>query len=140
MAARFKAGTSDPPGPSSLKDINMAQQTIVRLIDDIDGKPAKETVTFSLDGVAYEIDLNTKNADKLRRTFAPYVEKARKAAARRLERSGRRIGARSTHRRDRAAQIRAWAKQHGIDVNERGRIPSRIADAYESDDPRKAKA
>lgn len=117
----------------------MARQTIVQLIDDIDGKPAKETVTFSLDGVAYEIDLNTKNADKLRRTFTPYVEKARKTGTRRPGQSGRRMGARSTHHRDRAAQIRAWAKQHGIDVNERGRIPSRIAEAYEAGDPRMAK-
>jgi hypothetical protein len=117
----------------------MAQQTMVRLIDDIDGKPAKETVAFSLDGVSYEIDLNTKNADKLRRTFTPYVEKARKVARRRSGRSDRRMGARSTHDRDRAAQIRMWAKQHGVDVNERGRIPSRVAEAYDSGDPRMAK-
>jgi hypothetical protein len=117
----------------------MARQTIVQLIDDIDGKAAKETVTFSLDGVAYEIDLNTKNADKLRKTFTPYVEKARKTGTRRPGGSGRRMGARSTHHRDRAGQIRAWAKQHGIDVNERGRIPSRIAEAYDSGDPRMAK-
>jgi hypothetical protein len=92
-------------------------------------------VTFSLDGVGYEIDLNTKNADKLRKLFTPYVEKARKIGTRRPGRSVRRVGARSTHRRDRAAQVRAWAKQHGIDVNERGRIPSRIAEAYEAGDP-----
>jgi hypothetical protein len=117
----------------------MARQTIVQLIDDIDGKPAKETVTFSLDGVGYEIDLNTKNADKLRKTFAPYVEKARKIGARRPGRSVRRVAARSTRHRDRAAQIRVWAKQHGIAVNERGRIPSRITAAYEAGDPRMAK-
>jgi hypothetical protein len=117
----------------------MAQQTIVRLIDDIDGKPAKETVAFSLDGVAYEIDLNTKNADKLRRTFTPYIEKARKAARRRSGRSDQRMGGRPMHDRDRAVQIRMWAKRHGIDVNERGRIPSRVAEAYDSGDPHLAK-
>jgi hypothetical protein len=117
----------------------MAQQTIVQLIDDIDGKPAKETVTFSLDGVAYEIDLNTKNADKLRKTFTAYVEKGRKTGTRRPGRSSRRTGARSTYQRDRAAHIRAWAKQHDIGVNERGRIPSRIAEAYDVGDPRMAK-
>lgn len=117
----------------------MARQTIVQLIDDIDGKPAKETVTFSLDGVGYEIDLNAKNANKLRKIFTPYVGKARKISARRPGRSARRVGARSTRDRDRATQIRAWAKQHGIDVNERGRIPSRIAEAYEAGDPQLAK-
>src|SRR5262245_3664836 len=127
MAARSKAGTSAPPGPSRLKDMDMARQTIVRLVDAIDGKPAKETVTFALDGVAYEIDLNAKNADKLRKTFTPYVEKARKAGIRPPGRSGRRASARSSHHRDQAVQIRAWAKQHDIGINERGRIPARIA-------------
>jgi Lsr2 len=117
----------------------MAQQTIVRLIDDIDGKPAKETVTFALDGVAYEIDLNTKNADKLRKTFTPYVEKARKAGSRMPGRSDRRASARPARQRDRAAQIRTWAKQHDIVINERGRVPSRVAEAFEAGDPRLAK-
>lgn len=117
----------------------MAQETIVRLIDDIDGKPAKETVAFALDGTAYEIDLSAKNADKLRKAFTPYVENARKTVARSAGRSGRRTGTRSNHDRDRAAQIRTWAKQHDIDVNERGRIPSRVAEAFEADDPRLAK-
>jgi Lsr2 len=117
----------------------MARQTIVRLIDDIDGKAAKEAVAFSLDGVSYEIDLNAKNADKLRRTFTPYLEKARKVAARRPGRSDRRMGSRSIHDRDRAAQIRHWASEHGVYVNERGRIPSRLAEAYDSGDPAMAK-
>jgi hypothetical protein len=117
----------------------MAQTTIVQLIDDIDGKLADETVTFSLDGVTYEIDLSTKNAGKLRKAFTPYVEKARKAGARRAGRSIRRTGARTTHNRERAADIRAWARQHGITVNDRGRIPAQIIQAYESNDPSGAK-
>jgi hypothetical protein len=110
----------------------MVQRTIVQLLDDIDGKRADETVTFSLDGVTYEIDLSTKNANKLRKIFKPYVEKARKVGARRAGRSVRRTGARTTHNRERAADIRAWAKQHGIPVNDRGRIPAQIVQAYES--------
>jgi hypothetical protein len=113
----------------------MAQQTFVQLIDDIDGKPAKETVTFGLDGISYEIDLNTKNAEKLRKTVRPYLDKARKAGARRPGRAARRSGARSMPDRDRAAQIRAWARRHGITVNERGRIPAQITRAYEANDP-----
>jgi len=35
----------------------MAQKTIVILTDDIDGGDANRTVTFSLDGTSYEIDL-----------------------------------------------------------------------------------
>ena len=36
----------------------MAQRTQVILVDDIDGSEATQTVTFGIDGVTYEIDLN----------------------------------------------------------------------------------
>lgn len=115
----------------------MAQETIVRLLDDIDGKPADETVNFSLDGVTYEIDLRARNADKLRKVFAPYVEKARKAGHRRTGRSTGR--SRTAHNRERAAEIRGWAKEHGITINDRGRIPAEVVQAYESEGPGRAK-
>jgi hypothetical protein len=116
----------------------MAQRTIVQLVDDIDGKPADETVTFSLDGITYEIDLSTKNADKLRASFAPYVEKARKAGTHRAARSVRGNGARTTDNAERSAEIRAWAKQRGISVNDRGRIPAQVVEAYELNKPGRA--
>lgn len=55
----------------------MAQNLIVQLTDDIDGGEADETICFALNGKNYEIDLNAKNADKLREAFAPFIEKAR---------------------------------------------------------------
>jgi hypothetical protein len=116
----------------------MALKTIVQLLDDIDGKPADETVAFSLDGVSYEIDLNAKNADRLRKAFTPYLEKGRKAGVRKAGGRGR-TGTRTAHTRERAADIRAWAKQHGITVNDRGRIPTQVVQAYEANDPSKAK-
>ena len=33
----------------------MARKTIVELVDDIDGRPADESITFALDGFTYEI-------------------------------------------------------------------------------------
>ena len=44
----------------------MAQKVQVLLVDDIDGSEATETVSFGLDGVAYEIDLSSGNAGQLR--------------------------------------------------------------------------
>ena len=44
----------------------MAQKVQVILVDDIDGGEADETVSFSLDGVSYEIDLSESNATELR--------------------------------------------------------------------------
>jgi hypothetical protein len=35
----------------------MAQKVEVSLVDDLSGETADETVSFSLDGVQYEIDL-----------------------------------------------------------------------------------
>jgi hypothetical protein len=55
----------------------MAQNLIVQLTDDIDGGEADETIFFALNGKNYEIDLNAKNAEKLREAFAPFIEKAR---------------------------------------------------------------
>lgn len=68
----------------------MAQTVIVKLTDDVDGGEADETVSFSLDGRAYEIDLNKKNSTALRKALQPYVEKGRSAGTRGVGR--RRLG------------------------------------------------
>jgi hypothetical protein len=52
----------------------MAQRTVVRLTDDLDGSEAATTITFSFDGVQYEIDLNKPNAADLREAVDPYVD------------------------------------------------------------------
>jgi hypothetical protein len=53
----------------------MAQK--VSLIDDLDGSEADQTVTYSLDGQEYEIDLSEENAAKFRETLEPYIDKSR---------------------------------------------------------------
>ena len=58
----------------------MAKQIIHKLVDDLDGGDAEETVKFALDGIQYEIDLSDKNAAKLRDVFAPYVAAGSKVA------------------------------------------------------------
>jgi hypothetical protein len=106
----------------------MAQKVQVTLVDDLDGSEATETVSFSLDGTPYEIDLSASNAEKLRKEIAPFVERARRAAST----GGRRRRARTGPGRERSAEIRAWAKQRGYKVNERGRIPAQIVQEYEA--------
>ncbi len=100
----------------------MAQKVNIVLVDDIDGSSAEETVSFALDGKEYEIDLNAKNAAKLRDAMAPFVGHARKAAGRR--RGGRAATGPSP------ADIRAWARENGFDVPDRGRVSSEVRDAY----------
>ena len=106
----------------------MAQRIEVVLIDDIDGGNADETVRFSLDGTSYEIDLSASNARRLRAAFGPYVGHGRKAAGRSRRRSAGSYGAAG----GRSAEIRAWAKERGLEVNERGRIPADLAAKFEA--------
>ncbi len=105
----------------------MAQKITVALEDDLDGGPADETLRFAFGGTDYEIDLSKKNADKLRRQLAPYIEHARKAG-----RGQPRRGGRSAASRQRSSDIRAWARQQGISVSERGRIPASLVQRFEA--------
>jgi hypothetical protein len=109
----------------------------VKLIDDLDGSEASETVTFGLDQREYEVDLSEENAARLRDTLARYVEVARRTAGggrRRRGRSGR-DGSEPSERtgyRERNAAIRQWAREHGHDVADRGRIPRPVIEAYDN--------
>jgi hypothetical protein len=108
----------------------MAQKVQVLLVDDLDGGEAEETLTFALDGTTYEIDLSEKNATQLRDSLHPFTSAARRAPGAQRRRSGR--GARPASSRERSADIRAWAKGRGINVNERGRIPASVVEQYEA--------
>src|SRR6266516_1921704 len=105
----------------------MAQKMTVELQDDLDGGPAAETVRFGVDGAEYEIDLSKKNAAAFRRKLAPFLDHARKAG-----RGQRRRPARTVASRDRSGSIRAWAKQAGIAVSARGRIPASVVEQYQA--------
>lgn len=111
----------------------MAQKVQVVLVDDLDGGTAEETLTFSLDGVSYEIDLSHENAARLRDLLAPYVGHGRRVgSARRTSSSGSgRTTGKSTGGID-PAEVRAWAKGEGIAVNERGRISADLLAKYQA--------
>jgi hypothetical protein len=106
----------------------MAQKTRVVFVDDLSGDELPDgqgqTVRFSLDGVAYEIDLNKKNADGFRKAVKRYTDAGRKVgrpAARRAQSTRRDVQA-----------IRDWAKANGQQVSERGRLPKQVVEAYEA--------
>jgi hypothetical protein len=114
----------------------VARKVLTLLRDDVDGSKATETITFGLDGITYQIDLNTKHANKLRKTLAPFVA------------AGRRVGSRSRPARSvklvpparprgatrvtpaetpvDPATVRAWAAANRIPVSPRGRIPADV--------------
>ena len=105
----------------------MATKITVTLEDDLDGGPADETVRFGFGGATYEIDLSKKNARAFRKQLAPYLDHARKAGPAERRRPGRAAAS-----RQRGSDIRAWAKDHGIPVSARGRIPASVVEQYQA--------
>lgn len=128
----------------------MAKRAITIYIDDLDGTESEngETVSFALDGVAYEVDLCEANADRLRKALAPFTaigrttRPARKVYSGKPARTGGKAAEKEKSRNERGL-IRAWfnalaeaqrasiyRKGGGGLAPERGRIAEDIEDAY----------
>lgn len=108
----------------------MAQKVLVQFVDDLDGTSSADvtTVHFGVDGVSYEIDLNSVNAERLRKIYADYVAAARRTGGR--LKPGSRSGGNVT-RSGEAGQIREWALENGYELSGRGRIPAHVIEAYQ---------
>jgi hypothetical protein len=106
----------------------MAQKVQTLFIDDLDGSEAEGSVQFGLDGTDYEIDLNSEHAEELRAALGRYV-----AAARRVSGSGRppsRSGRRGASSDVDTKHVRAWAKEQGIELKDRGRVPTSVVTRF----------
>jgi Lsr2 len=107
----------------------MAQRVVVRLIDDLRGAaiPAGkgETVTFSLDGRSYEIDLTARNANGLRKVLRPYIDAGRPSTATRQRPVRTRVAADTR-------TVKQWARANGYQVRDRGRIPNAVMAAFDA--------
>jgi hypothetical protein len=108
----------------------MAQKVEVLLLCDLDdgNVDAEETLQFSLGNTSYEVDVCAKHAQQIREGLEPFIEHGRKVS-----------GGGNSRRRQRTAgsrqettDIRSWAKDQGIHVNERGRIPANVVKQYEA--------
>ena len=93
----------------------MARKVQVILSDDLDENlSADETVSFSLDGTSYEIDLADKNAKEMRDAFSRYVSAARKVGrGTRASGGGRSRATGGRMDREQAGAIRDWARKNG---------------------------
>lgn len=108
----------------------MAQKIQTPFIDDIDGGEADGTVRFGLDGAEYEIDLSAAHNAGLRDALGKYVSHARKVTARGARPAGR-AGGRRPGSVDTTA-VRAWARDNGVDIKERGRVPADVVAKYQA--------
>lgn len=112
----------------------MGTKVIRELFDDLDNDiAADETVTFAIDGQAYEMDLSKKNAEKLRAHLGPFVASARRVGrvttAKPKSSPSTSGGGKSSVDLD---AVRTWARTRGHTVSDRGRIPNDIMDAWEA--------
>jgi hypothetical protein len=109
----------------------VAQKVSVTFACDYDQKLIPEgqhhARRFSLDGRDYEIDLCARHSQKFDDVVGRYAERARRASAR----PGR-TKRRTTAHRQHSAAIRSWAKESGIEVSDRGRIPADVVVSYEA--------
>lgn len=104
----------------------------VTLVDDLDGVEADESIEFSVDGHAYEIDLSAANGAKLRDALEPYISAARRGGSRRVPAAAVTVGSgRASADREHNQAIREWATTAGLKISERGRIPSNVLEAYQ---------
>lgn len=125
--------SSDKDDPNNVEGLAVAKEVFTRLIDDLDGGEAAETVSFGLDGYTYEIDLSTKNATKLRNALASFVESGSRVSGRASvsPRTSARPRVTASAGREQNQAIREWAQRKGYDVAPRGRIKQEIVDQYQ---------
>jgi Lsr2 len=107
----------------------MAQRIQTLFLDDIDGGAAEGTVRFALDGTEYEIDLSSAHSDELHNTLRKYLDHARKVGG-----TARRPGSRGGRRPSTVdtVAVRAWARENGYDIKDRGRVPADLVAKYEA--------
>lgn len=112
----------------------MATKHVVTLIDDVTGEEAAETLTFSLDGADYEIDLSDENAQRLRSEMSTWTQHARRSGGRKRPTSTRPATRASGNRHspEHLKAVRRWARENGHSVSEKGRIPQAVMQAFEA--------
>lgn len=106
----------------------------ITLVDDFDGETeAVGSLPFFLDGQEYEIDLSEENMEEYTKALEEH-----KALLQLLAEHGRPVrrqaplSAPRGRTKDQLNEIRRWARANGHVVNDMGRIPEKVIDAYET--------
>lgn len=96
--------------------------TIETRLSDLSGEETAdvETVTFKVDGTTHKIDLTAQERKTFSESYAPYV-----AAAIAAKGSN---GGNSAD--DEGPAIRQWAKDHGYNVSDMGKLSASVKSAY----------
>jgi len=100
---------------------------VERLLDD-DLDDATETLDFAYRGVDYQFDLSARNARALDKLLAPVLEASRRREKRPVT---RRLVTETPSGAPVAKAVRAWAKNEGIEVADRGRVTADVMKRYQ---------
>lgn len=119
----------------------MATQQHVDWVDDIDGTTVLDPDTdaigfrFAVDGELWEVDTTAANAD----AFRAFAEKFKVRKVGKLPKAGPYLVnmTPTPGRPDESRAIREWARANGYELNDRGRIPVKVVEAYDNRDKRK---
>lgn len=105
---------------------------VVQICDLHRGDAAADgSLVIQLEGKRYQLDLCDEHLAQVRRTLEPLLDAAH--AARPAGGSRQVEGSRRSRTAERAA-LRAWAREHGYDVRDRGRVPHAALEAYAARD------
>ena len=107
----------------------MAKATTIEITDDLDGSKNAEEVSFSFRGTDYTIDLGKKNRAALEMALKPYIEAATRVPK---GRARKRRSIKAAESGPDLTAIREWAKDAGMEVSERGRIPRAVRERYDA--------
>jgi hypothetical protein len=112
----------------------VAERIVTLLIDDIDGSDITDGgqhVEFTVRGVSYAIDLSKTNAAKFDRALKPYVEAASRIGSPAKPTARKRsTKAAASDQTPRLEDVRAWARENGYEVSDRGRIRGEVLEAF----------
>ncbi|GAB2728049.1 Lsr2 family protein [Nocardia thraciensis] len=82
-------------------------------------------MSFGLDGATYEIDLSAANAARLREQVQQWADRARK-----VRRTATGVRQPTTMTAVQSTAARQWARENGVTVSARGRVPGEVLRAY----------
>jgi hypothetical protein len=112
----------------------MAKATVEVLVDDLDGSEGAETVRLGWNGDWRELELSKKNLASLSRSLDKYWDVGRPVSgdgdSSRRRRPSRTRSSRAAKAKRDPKVIRAWARENGIAVPARGRIPGDVERQY----------
>jgi hypothetical protein len=94
---------------------------VVQVLSDVSGEAGASTVTYSVNGQSYSIDLTEVEAKAFHEMLAPYIA---------VSAIGKRRGPRLRSTPEETAKIRTWAKKNGHTLTPAGRVPSEVRQAY----------